>query len=63
MVFGVVRQTEEDLKSKFGVEKFPTLLIITNPFEHKGDKYEKEEFGIKPIQDFMRPYAYGDKKQ
>ena len=64
LVFGEVRQAAAELIKKFGVESFPSLIVLTEPETHKGIRYEgpyKKDQIIK----FLREYAYnaGAKKK
>ena len=45
LVFGEVKKDEE-LQSKFAVQKVPTLLVVTNVNEHKGEEYSMENIKI-----------------
>jgi len=45
------------------VTKYPTLLVVTDPVGHGGEKFTGTEFTVKALQDFFRPFAYGEKKQ
>lgn len=45
LMFGEVKKDEE-LQSKFGVQKVPTLLVVTNVNEHKGEEYNMENIKI-----------------
>lgn len=40
--FGEIKQSEEQLIKKFGIETFPTIIALTEPEEFRGDKYEGE---------------------
>ncbi|KAL4466992.1 hypothetical protein ABPG74_010589 [Tetrahymena malaccensis] len=55
--FGEVRDTEKDLISKFKVTDFPTLLVLSEPENYLGIKYEGA-FKKDQIQKFLREYSY-----
>ena len=64
LIFGEVRQAAAELIKKFGVENFPSLIVLTEAESHKGIRYEgpyKKDQIIK----FLREYAYnaGAKKK
>jgi DnaJ family protein C protein 16 len=40
--FAETRHTEADLVAKFGIETFPTLLVLTDHESYVGEKYEGE---------------------
>ncbi len=61
LLFGEVRSTEREIIDKFKVTKFPTLLIITDPFEYQADLYENE-FKIDLLNKFLNKYSYQDPK-
>jgi DnaJ family protein C protein 16 len=60
--FAETRHTEADLVAKFGIETFPTLLVLTDHESYVGDKYEGE---MKPDQvaKFLSKYAYDKPKK
>lgn len=39
-MFGEVRETEKDLISKFEINSYPTILVLTDPEKMIGTKYE-----------------------
>lgn len=39
LVFGEVRQDEKELIKKFQITKFPTLMVLTDPSNYKGEVY------------------------
>lgn len=43
---GEVRSSDADLIHHFGIETFPTLMVLTDPEGYSGVKYEAE--GMKP---------------
>ena len=42
LVFGEVRTSEKELLNKYNVDKYPTLLVLTDTDETKADKYSGE---------------------
>jgi hypothetical protein len=56
-LFGEVRKSEVELIQKFGVTKFPTLLVITDPNEFTSDMYE-EDLRIDRMTKFLNKYSY-----
>jgi hypothetical protein len=42
LVIGEVRSSEKGLCEKFGVSKFPTILVVTDPVEQKGEQFTEE---------------------
>lgn len=42
LVFGEVRKSETELIQKYKVTQFPTILVITDPYEHTGDVFQKD---------------------
>lgn len=40
--FAETRHSETELISKFGIDTFPTLLVLTDPEGYAGEKYEGE---------------------
>ena len=57
LIFGEVRKSEADLISKFGVTQFPTILVITDPYDYKGDVFQKET-KMDLITKFLQQYSY-----
>lgn len=53
---GEVRSSDE-LSQKFKIEKFPTLLVVTDISEYQGDIYEGE-MKVDQIQKFLNSYAH-----
>ena len=39
---GEVRSSEKVLAEKFGVGKYPTILVVTDPYEYQGDMFSDE---------------------
>lgn len=60
--FGEVKQSEEELLKKFGVETFPTILALTEPDDYKGDKYEGE-MTVDQLSKWVSTYAYSTPKK
>ena len=42
LVFGEVRTSEKELLNKYNVDKYPTLLVLTDADETKADRYSAE---------------------
>lgn len=42
LTFGEVKQAEEGLVKLFGIDKFPTIMALTDPENYSGEKYEGE---------------------
>lgn len=61
IIFGQVRQSELSLCKKFNIEKFPTLMIVTDYENYKGEVHQGE-MKKEQIMNFLRPFAYDDKK-
>lgn len=57
LLFGEVRKTETELINEFGITKFPTLLVVTDPIEHEKDVYE-EELRMDRLTKFLNKYSY-----
>ena len=55
--FGEIRQTETELIKSFNINKFPTLLIITEPESNEVDIF-KDELKYDTIKKFLNKYAY-----
>jgi len=60
--FAETRHSETELVAKFGIETFPTLLVLTDPEGFAGEKYEGE---MKPdqVEKFLSNYAYTKPKK
>lgn len=63
LIFGEVRETEKDLIEKFGITKFPTLMILSDAENYKGVLYENNDFKKDQIMKFLREYAYASPKR
>ena len=55
--FGEVRQSEKEIIKTFNIDKFPTLIVITNLETNEYDLY-KEEMKYDNIKKFLNRYAY-----
>ena len=55
--FGEVRQTETELIKTFNVDKFPTLMVLTNYETNEADLF-KEEMKYDTIKKFLNKYGY-----
>lgn len=58
---GFVRQTETELVQRFGVQKFPNILVISEAETHKGVSYEGP-LNRDGLEKFLNQYAYSTKK-
>jgi thioredoxin-related protein len=38
--FGMVKASENELITKFNIQSYPTLMVLTHPFTYQGKKYE-----------------------
>ena len=43
--FGQIKKDPELFK-KFGIDKFPTLMVLTDPHDYKGEIYDMTELKI-----------------
>ena len=55
--FGEVRQTETELIKTFNVDKFPTLMVLTNYETNEFDLF-KEDMKYDTIKKFLNKYGY-----
>ena len=62
LTFGEIKEGEEDLVKRFGIETFPTILALTDPENYSGEKYEGE-MNIDQLTKFMGNYAYSTPKK
>ena len=46
LVIGEVKKSEKDLYDKYGITEVPTLMVITDPYEYKGQVYDTKEMKI-----------------
>jgi len=60
--FAETRHDETELITKFGIDTFPTLLVLTDPESFEGKKFEGE---LKPdqVEKFLSNYAYTKPKK
>ena len=58
LLFGEVRDSERKIIDKFGVKEYPTLMVVTDPYEGKGDIYKGDKDKIDMISKFLNPYSY-----
>ena len=58
---GIVRG-DAALVARYSVTKYHTVMVIVDPAQDKVEKYEGENMGLKALQDFFRPFAYGERK-
>ena len=62
LLFGEVRQNNEELIKRFGITKIPSLMVLTDPIQNIGVFYEgayKKDAIIR----FLREYAYASLKK
>jgi len=62
LAFGEVRSSEEDLIKKFKVEKFPTLLVLSDPEYYISIPYEGE-YKRDEMSKFLRSFAYSKRQE
>lgn len=62
LTFGEVKQASEELVKQFGIEKFPTIMALTDPENYTGEKYEGE-MNIDQLTKFMGNFAYSTPKK
>jgi hypothetical protein len=55
--FGEVRKSETELIEKFNINKFPSLIVITDPYEYQNEQFQGE-FKIDLLNKFLNKYAY-----
>ena len=55
--FGEIRQSESDLIKNFNVDKFPTLMVVTNQENYEADVF-KDEMKYDTMKKFLNKYAY-----
>ena len=60
--FGEIREGEKELCSKYNINKFPSLFVITDEEEYKGELYNGE-LSRDHIQKFLNNFAYKKKEQ
>jgi thioredoxin-like negative regulator of GroEL/DnaJ-domain-containing protein 1 len=59
--FGFVRQSETELVQRFGIQKFPTVFVISEPDTFKGVAYDGP-LTRDTLEKFLNQYAYSTKK-
>lgn len=59
--FGEIRQSEIELAQRFTVDKFPTLVVISEPENYKGIKYDGP-LNRDNLEKFLNQYAYSARK-
>ena len=57
IIFGFVRNTETELIKKFKINKFTTLMVLTDPENYIGDVYTGDS-KLESLKNFFRAYAY-----
>lgn len=57
LLFGFVRKEESDLIQKYNIQKFPTILALTDPDTFTADIYSGEPT-LENLKTFLREYAY-----
>jgi len=55
--FGEVKN-DQSFQSKFGITELPTLMVLTDPLNHKGEIYDMKEMKIDQLKKFLSTYAY-----
>jgi curved DNA-binding protein CbpA len=55
--FGEIRQSETELAQRFGIDKFPTLVVISEPENYKGINYDGP-LKRDNLEKFLNQYAY-----
>lgn len=61
--FGEIKQSEEELIKQFGVDKFPTIMALTEPEDYKGEIYEGETSSVDQLTKWVSGYAYSTPKK
>ena len=59
--FGEVRQSEKELIQRFEVNKFPTVVVVSDPENYKGVAYDGT-LNRDSLEKFLNQYAYQTKK-
>lgn len=63
LVFGEVRKKNDpELFAKFGIGETPTIMALTDPYSHTGEKFESGELKIDQLKKFLSTYAYREVK-
>lgn len=55
---GEIRKTEKELIEKFKITKFPSMLVVTDPFSYEGEQFVEEQYQIDRIKKFLNKFAY-----
>ena len=58
LLIGEVKKSETELYEKYGVTEVPTLMVITDPWEYKGEVYDTKEMKIDQLKKFLSNFAY-----
>jgi hypothetical protein len=58
LVFGEIRDSEKELIEKFGIQKFPAILAVTDGENFKGDLYQGVELKKDQITKFLREQTF-----
>ena len=59
LVFGEVKK-EPELQKKFGIEKLPALIVVTDPYKYEGEQYNMEGIKIDQLSKFLSQYAVSE---
>mmetsp|Transcript_780 Transcript_780/g.1389 ORF Transcript_780/g.1389 Transcript_780/m.1389 type:complete len:380 (+) Transcript_780:703-1842(+) len=62
LVFGEIRSSEKGLFKKYGIEKTPALIAVTDGFNYQGEKYDTSEMKIDQLKKFLSTFAYSTQK-
>lgn len=46
LLFGECKKSEVELYKKFGITETPKLLVLTDPYNYKGEIYDSSEMKI-----------------
>lgn len=57
ILFGYVRNTETELIRKFNIQKYTTLMVLTDPENYIGEVYNGDS-KLESLKTFFRAYAY-----
>jgi len=47
LAFGHVRESETQIIKNYKVTKFPTIIIVSNPYDNQGEMYPSEDYSMK----------------
>ena len=53
LTIGEVKKSEKELYEKYGIKDVPTLMVITDPYEYKGEVYDTKEMKIDQLKKFL----------